>query len=680
MNIQRAAHDKQPRPDTATGTLDQDSLVTVIIPVFNEAATVNQIISRVAALPFHKEIIVVDDGSTDATANELRTWQDSPVVSIFSHDTNQGKGAAICTAIKAASGKYTLIQDADLEYAPEDLHRVLSPLLTGEAEIAYGSRYIHTSRRHPHFFSHHGVRLLNLLVRILYGVRLTDHATCYKAFRTELLQRMDLQCQRFEFCTEVTAKACRMGIPIREVSVSYSPRDYDAGKKNSPTRRTSIHRFSISSCPLVRVGIDINHPVEWLWTTSAPRGNIHMNDFRSATQQFASQARLPIVIYCATALLAVAGSVAGLFLLADERPASATQAVNDVLRRWDSEWYVGIVAEGYSYDDSQQGNVAFFPVYPILVKCVSLVSQLPNCWSGLVASHVSLLLAFVVFHFYLKERFPDDVAVQTASLLACALIPSGFFWRFAYSESTFLLLSIISMYLMHRGSSLLIIAFFVGLATATRPVGVTLLLPLFWHIVELKQPAVTKIQNLMKFVPLACWGLLAYMAFQYFQFGEPLAFAKTQQHWRLRPEVGMVEKAASYAALEPIWSVYCRDSYWYWDRLEPHTFPLLSLAFWNPIALAGSAGLVFLGFQRKWLKTEEAWLAVGLLSIPYFTRGFDFCMLSQARFSSVAFPAYITVGHLLRFAPHWLRWTVFVVAAALFTYFSARFAAGFRLI
>ncbi len=406
-----------------------------------------------------------------------------------------------------------------------------------------------------------------------------------------------------------------------------------------------------------------------------------MNDFRLKMCQLRRQIAFPIAIYCVTAVLFFAGSVLGIYLLADEHPATPSHAASDVLHRWDSKWYMGIVAEGYSYDQSNRGqNVAFFPLYPVIVKCVSLMSGLPNHFSGLTVAHVSLLLAFIAFLFYLRERFPNDLTVQSFSLLTCAVVPTGFFWRFAYSESTFLLLSIVSMYLMHRRSSLISISFVIGLATATRPVGVALLLPLFWHIVDQRQPWFTNLKKLLRYAPLACWGLLAYMVFQVLEFGEPFAFVKTQAHWRMRPDVDFIDKAASYAALEPIWSVYCRDSYWYWDRLEPHSFPPLSLAFWNPVALAGSAGLVVLGVKRKWLKSEEAWLAAGLLAIPYFTRGFDFCMLSQARFSSVVFPVYIAFGHVMKLAPRWFVWTLCLFSAALLTYFSARFAAGFRLI
>ena len=209
----------------------RDQLTSVIIPVFNEERTIHQILQRVVDLSFAKEVIVVDDGSTDSTPQQLADWERNSKVRVLTHTKNQGKGSAIRTGITCSTGAYAVIQDADLEYAPEDLLRVLAPLTNGEADVVYGSRYFSQAISHPHFVSRYGVQLLNQLVWFLYRTRLTDQATCYKAFRTDVLRRMDLQCRRFEFCGEVTAKACRMQLPILEVPIAYEPRDYSEGKK-----------------------------------------------------------------------------------------------------------------------------------------------------------------------------------------------------------------------------------------------------------------------------------------------------------------------------------------------------------------------------------------------------------------------------------------------------------------
>ncbi len=211
-------------------------LVSVIVPVYNEARTVDALLRRVCVGPYpypEKEIVIVDDGSSDATPEVLRRWRCEPGLSVLRHSRNFGKGAAIRTGLEHARGHFTIIQDADLEYDPEDYTRLIEPLKRGDAQVVYGSRYLHggpAGRGHWNTFRL-GVSALNLWVRVLYGIRLTDEATCYKAFPTSVLRAMELECTGFEFCPEVTAKACRLGLAIREVSVRYAPRALRDGKK-----------------------------------------------------------------------------------------------------------------------------------------------------------------------------------------------------------------------------------------------------------------------------------------------------------------------------------------------------------------------------------------------------------------------------------------------------------------
>lgn len=211
----------------------ESTLLSVIVPVYNEVATVTRLLDRVLAVPYPKQLIVVDDGSTDGSTALLKQWADHPEVILLQHPHNRGKGAAIRTGLAHAQGRFTLVQDADLEYDPRDYPRLLEPLLQGRADIVYGSRYLRPSpgSRSCGRLFRYGVALLNLAVRLLYGVRLTDEATCYKVFPTDVLRAMDLQCERFEFCPEVTAKACRMVLTIAEVPICYTPRTAAEGKK-----------------------------------------------------------------------------------------------------------------------------------------------------------------------------------------------------------------------------------------------------------------------------------------------------------------------------------------------------------------------------------------------------------------------------------------------------------------
>ncbi|MCA9026016.1 MAG: glycosyltransferase family 2 protein [Planctomycetaceae bacterium] len=203
--------------------------LSVIIPVYNEGDTLDEVLRQVLASPFEKQVLVVNDGSTDATSEILAHWVAKGEVEAVHHPTNRGKGAAIRSALSQAIGKFAVIQDGDLELNPADYPSLLLPLLNKEADFVIGSRFLVPVQAPWSFRA--GVRLLNMMVRSLYGQRLTDEACCYKAMLTETLKRMDLQCERFEFCPEVVAKACRMKLRIREVPVAYHPRTAAEGKK-----------------------------------------------------------------------------------------------------------------------------------------------------------------------------------------------------------------------------------------------------------------------------------------------------------------------------------------------------------------------------------------------------------------------------------------------------------------
>lgn len=216
--------------------------VSVIVPVYNEAANVEQLLREIEASPVKKEIVIVDDGSTDGTREKLQVLarlqnsrnralsnqHSSQDVTILFHEKNCGKGAAIRTALAYAHGEYVLIQDSDLEYDPQDYPALLRPLEEGRANVVYGIRPDRPERGMRFFL---GAKLLTWLTNILYGAGIHDEATCYKVFRRSLLASIDLDCRRFEFCPEVTAKLCRMGETIAEVPIAYHPRSAVEGKK-----------------------------------------------------------------------------------------------------------------------------------------------------------------------------------------------------------------------------------------------------------------------------------------------------------------------------------------------------------------------------------------------------------------------------------------------------------------
>ena len=217
-----------PRNDRQATDHRWKGYVSVIVPVYNEAAHLDELLQAIQASPVKKEIIIVDDGSTDGTREKLQALPPIDDVTLVFHEKNQGKGAAIRTALAYARGEYVLIQDSDLEYDPQDYPRLLGPLESGPANVVYGVRPDRPERGLRFFL---GAKLLTHLANLLYGAGIHDEATCYKVFRRSLVARMQLDCRRFEFCPEVTAKLCRMGEKIEEVPISYRPRSAVEGKK-----------------------------------------------------------------------------------------------------------------------------------------------------------------------------------------------------------------------------------------------------------------------------------------------------------------------------------------------------------------------------------------------------------------------------------------------------------------
>jgi glycosyltransferase involved in cell wall biosynthesis len=202
--------------------------VSVIVPVYNEIAHVDELLQAIHASLVKKEIIIVDDGSTDGTREKLQAMPLAENVTVVFHEKNCGKGAAIRTALQYARGEYILIQDSDLEYDPQDYPALLRPLELGQANVVYGVRPDRPERGLRFFL---GAKLLTHLTNLLYSAGIHDEATCYKVFRRSVISRIDLECRRFEFCPEVTAKLCRMGEKIAEVPVHYIPRSSSEGKK-----------------------------------------------------------------------------------------------------------------------------------------------------------------------------------------------------------------------------------------------------------------------------------------------------------------------------------------------------------------------------------------------------------------------------------------------------------------
>ena len=229
--------------------------LSIIIPVFNEEKTISQMLEKINRLDVDnviKQVIIVNDGSTDRTKNEIENFvKNHSEVKSVTHAKNQGKGAAIRTGIETATGEYVVIQDADLEYDPKDIGKIVKPILNGTSKVDYGTslnRLPSFSReeRTPQFLLHYlGNKFLSLLTSILYGQWITDMETCYKLFPRKAVENMKLNARGFEFEPEITAKLLKKGYKILEIPISTKPRGYDEGKKLNTFRDGTIALWSL---------------------------------------------------------------------------------------------------------------------------------------------------------------------------------------------------------------------------------------------------------------------------------------------------------------------------------------------------------------------------------------------------------------------------------------------------
>ncbi len=392
-----------------------------------------------------------------------------------------------------------------------------------------------------------------------------------------------------------------------------------------------------------------------------------------------TQARDGLLAYYLTTAIVLLGVVVGHdYVRPAQQPLAKRGDFVQTFANWDGEWYVRILRDGYHYRPGEPSDVAFFPALPLLGRAVAFLTGLRPDAALLVVAHLSLAAAFVLLAAYLRQRREAASAdVETWALLAFGLWPTTFFFRMAYSEALFVLCLVAALYGMERRWPAVLISLVCGLATATRSVGVCLLVPLALYIVRTapdRRGALVRLGLL----PLACWGLIAFMAYQQWQFGDALAFARTQEYWRVRPAAPWTERLVDLLTLEPVRGVFDPAAPCSWQRPAAEVSPLFSLHLANPLYWLLALALLGVGIARRWLTAYEWTLALGLLAAPYLLRGHEMCMAGMGRFAAVAFPVYLVMGQVLARLPPGVAAGLLALSAFLLGAYAALFAAWYR--
>jgi hypothetical protein len=383
--------------------------------------------------------------------------------------------------------------------------------------------------------------------------------------------------------------------------------------------------------------------------------------------------------YLLTSFGPVLGVVFGRHYIPTARPTAANGDLLDAFAAWDGQYYKEIVTSGYSYDPKRPSNVAFFPAYPLAAWSLTTTFHLRPELSLLVVSHISLATAFLLLIIYLRNRTPALSPEATGyTLLAFGVWPTTCFFRFAYSEAMFVCLVLLAFVLMQQRRSLLLIASVIGLATATRSVGVALLIPFLMHLWDRFPTRRRFLVRVLTLMPLACWGIIAFAAYQAAKFGEPLAFAQTQANWKMRPTATLTDKIIDLVALEPIWGVFDPASPCCWYKLDPKSHPLFSLQLANSVFFVTTIIMVSLGAWWRWLIRSEVVFCAVLLLIPYITRAHEMCLSGFGRFAATVFPIYLVLGQLLRRLPPSLAGAMVALSAVLLGMYAALFASWHR--
>jgi hypothetical protein len=317
--------------------------------------------------------------------------------------------------------------------------------------------------------------------------------------------------------------------------------------------------------------------------------------------------------------------------------------------RWDGIGFARVARDGYFYtphnDPEDASTLMYFPGYPLAGRLL-VVSGLSAELALLIVSQLCTAAAFVVLAAYVQVRFPEaDANYRGRVLLALGLLPFTFAFRMALSEGPFFLLLISTFYAMQRQVSAGLIALLIGLATSIRPVGVSLLVPLWiflWQQTPGWRPFLVRA---CVWTPVACWGAAAFVLYAAWEYGEPFVYVRVQAGFQF-PGTDQDNKWLSLLTLKPFWGHFVSSARCYWGNYTQGDSPLLDLYVGNPIWFGSAIVVVAVGAVKRWINGSEVLLSAGLFAIPYLSVAHSYCMCSHARYASVVFPVYLVVGRL----------------------------------
>lgn len=384
------------------------------------------------------------------------------------------------------------------------------------------------------------------------------------------------------------------------------------------------------------------------------------------------------LLSCVVAILSAYMGNVNSFTVYNEN--SNSDRIIDSLCQWNGRSYIDIADFGYDHIPGRPDSLAYFPAYPLLIRCVTASGLFSTGVAAIAISNCFFITAAIVFSHYLSLSDRLDQFGSFCALTAFCFFPATFFFHMAYSESLFVFLLVIFLMGVKLRWRPLYLALFLGCATAARPVGVVLILPLSMYLwTELdanwKRPLIVIALNC-----LAISGLVAFMIFQYDNFGNAWCFVESQKLLSKMPQISVIDKCIKMLCWSPLLSVYDYKSPAYWATTGGVNQWWLSLNWANPIMFLFISALVFVGCWRKILTPYEAATAFGLLAVPYWLRGYENAMISHGRFAAICVPAYIVFGYVLQNTARLLAFVVLALFIAYFVIYSFQFGAGNMLL